>query len=36
MLILITYPPKIKFDVFQLKLASKMQESPDHPILQWT
>ena len=29
-------PPKIKFGVFRLKLAHKMQESPDPHILQWT
>ena len=29
-------PPKIKFGAFRLKLAHKMQESPDPQILQWT
>ena len=29
-------PPKIKFGAFRLKLAHKMQESPDPHILQWT
>ena len=29
-------PPKIKFGVFRLKLAHKMQESPDPHRLQWT
>ena len=28
-------PPKIKFGAFRLKLANKMQESPDHHRLQW-
>ena len=28
-------PPKIKFCAFRLKLAHKMQESPDPHILQW-
>ena len=28
--------PKIKFGAFRLKLANKMQESPDRHILQWT
>ena len=29
-------PPKIKFDAFRLKLANKMEESPDPHRLQWT
>ena len=29
-------PPEIKFGAFRLKLAQKMQESPDLHILQWT
>ena len=29
-------PPKIKFGAFRLKLAKKLQESPDRPRLQWT
>ena len=29
-------PPKIKFGAFRLKLAHKIQESPDPHILQWT
>ena len=29
-------PPKIKFSAFRLKLANKMQESPDRYRLQWT
>ena len=29
-------PPKIKFGAFRLKLAHKMQESPDPHRLQWT
>ena len=29
-------PPKIKFGAFRLKLAHKMQESPDPHILHWT
>ena len=29
-------PPKIKFGPFRLKLAHKMQESPDPHRLQWT
>ena len=28
-------PPKVKFGAFPLKLAHKMQESPD-PDIQWT
>ena len=35
MFILIIYPPKIKLDAFRLKLANKMQESPDSHRLQW-
>ena len=34
---LINYlPPKIKFGAIRLKLAHKIQESPDPHILQWT
>ena len=29
-------PPMIKFGAFRLKLAHKMQESPDPHILEWT
>ena len=29
-------PPKIKVGAFRLKLANKMQESPDRHRLQWT
>ena len=29
-------PPKIKFGAFRLKVAIKMQESPDRHRLQWT
>ena len=29
-------PPKIKFGAFRLKLANKMQESPDRHRQQWT
>ena len=29
-------PPKIEFGIIRLKLAHKMQESPDHHTLQWT
>ena len=29
-------PPKIKFGAFQLKMANKMQESPDRHRQQWT
>ena len=29
-------PPQIKLGAFRLKLASKMQESPDRHRLQWT
>ena len=29
-------PPKNKFGAFRLKLAHKMQESPDPHRLQWT
>ena len=36
MLILIIYHPWIKFDVVRLKLAIRMKESANHPILQWT
>ena len=36
MLILIIYNPWVKFDVVRLKLAIRMQESANHPILQWT
>ena len=28
-------PPKIQFGAFRLKLAHKMQESPDPHVLQW-
>ena len=30
------FTPKIKFGAFGLKLANKMQESPDPHRLQWT
>ena len=36
MLILIIYPLDKIFGAFRLKLAHKMQESPDPHILQWT
>ena len=29
-------PPKIEFGAFRLKLANKMQESPDRHRQQWT
>ena len=29
-------PPKIKFGIFRLKLANKLQESPDRHRLQWS
>ena len=29
-------PPQVKFGAFRLKLANKMQESPDRHRLQWT
>ena len=35
MLILIIYPLRFNFGAFRLKLANKMQESPDRHRLQW-